>query len=157
MSTKRISTQFGAESKDQVIQAISHMRELMPFLKGLTLAERKRLKGIGNKNLGYVQKCLEGAAAFPNAMKVNFDLAEYKHDVQLFQDLLSVRIQMQALVELVDDSVKQAGADAVETSGMVYRALKDEARYNASAKTIVAEIAHSFRKTRANSNSPTAV
>lgn len=56
----------------------------MPFLVDLTVDDRKKLKGIGNKNLIYVQKCLEGALAFPDEMKKSIDVQEFQKDINLF-------------------------------------------------------------------------
>ena len=61
--TNKITGTFTDATKAAVITKLDEAKALMPFLITLTVEERKRLKGIGNKNLAYVQKCVEGAIA----------------------------------------------------------------------------------------------
>jgi len=143
--TNKISADFTAANKDAVLLKIKELKETMPFLVNLSVEDRKRLKGIGTKNLDYVQKCLEGALAFPDEMKKSFDINEFKRDVTLFNNLLGVQIACLSLLELVDDSMKAAGIDAMTSSSEVYGALKASAKSNANVKAIVAEIAIRFK------------
>lgn len=143
--TNKISGVFTEAEKAAVITKINEAKALMPFLITLTEDERKRGKGIGNKNLSYVQKCMEGAIAFPNELKKNFDTAEFKKDVELFNNLIGAYIACAALLELIDDSMKAAGIDAMGSSSEVYASLKSSAKNNANVKAIVAEIAERFK------------
>lgn len=143
--TNKISGVFTEAEKAAVITKINEAKALMPFLITLTEDERKRGKGIGNKNLSYVQKCMEGAIAFPNELKKNFDTAEFKKDVELFNNLIGAYIACAALLELIDDSMKAAVIDAMGSSSEVYASLKSSAKNNANVKAIVAEIAERFK------------
>ena len=78
-------------------------------------------------------------------MKKSFDINEFKRDVTLFNNLLGVQIACLSLLELVDDSMKAAGIDAMTSSSEVYGALKASAKSNANVKAIVAEIAIRFK------------
>ena len=143
--SNKISAVFTDAEKNDVLTKINEAKALMPFLVSLTVDERKRLKGIGNKNLAYVQKCVEGALAFPDELKKNFDVAEFQKDVTLFNNLLGTQIVCQALLELVDDSMKAAGIDAMGSASEVYDSLKSSAKSNANVKAIVAEIGERFK------------
>ena len=143
--SNKISAVFTDADKNDVVSKINAAKALMPFLISLTVDERKRLKGIGNKNLAYVQKCLEGAIAFPDELKKNFDVAEFQKDVTLFNNLLGAQIVCQALAELIDDSMKAAGIDAMGSASEVYDSLKSSAKSNANVKMIVAEIGERFK------------
>lgn len=143
--SNKITYDFTDVQKDAVLQKITDLKLQMPFLVNLTMEERKKFKGIGNKNVSYVQKCLEGAQAFPNELKKNFDTTEFKKDVNLFNNLLGVQIACQSLLELIDDSMKAAGVDAMGASSEVYASLKSSAKSNASVKNLVAEIAERFK------------
>jgi len=94
--------------------------------------------------MAYVQKCLEGALAFPEELKKSFDVSEFQKDVILFNNLLGVQIACQALAELIDDSMKAAGIDAMGAASEVYDSLKSSAKSNANVKAIVAEIGERF-------------
>ena len=143
--TNKITGVFTDAVKVDVIAKINEAKALMPFLITLTEEERKRHKGIGNKNLSYVQKCLEGAIAFPDELKKNFDTAEFKKDVEMFNSLIGAYIACAALLEMIDDSMKAAGIDAMGSSSEVYASLKTSAKSNANVKAIVAEIAERFK------------
>ena len=143
--SNKISAVFTDADKNDVVSKINAAKALMPFLISLTVDERKRLKGIGNKNLAYVQKCLEGAIAFPDELKKNFDVVEFQKDVTLFNNLLGAQIVCQALAELIDDSMKAAGIDAMGSASEVYDSLKSSAKSNANVKMIVAEIGERFK------------
>ncbi|MBC7439389.1 MAG: hypothetical protein H7250_05330, partial [Flavobacterium sp.] len=134
--------------KTAIIAKINEAMALMPFLINLTVEERKRQKGIGNKNLSYVQKCLEGAIAFPSEMKVSFSTPEFQKDVNLFNALLGIQVACQALFEKVDDTMKAAGIDSMGSSSEVYSTLKTSAKSNANVKSIVDEIGERFAAQR---------
>jgi hypothetical protein len=142
-STK-ISAVLTEAEKNDVLTKINDAKALMPFLISLNTEERRTLKGIGNKNLAYVQKCLEGALAFPNELKKNFDVTEFQKDVVLFNNLLGIQLACLALFESVDDTMKAAGIDAMASSSEVYDSLKSSAKSNANVKSIVAEIGERF-------------
>jgi hypothetical protein len=141
----KISAVLTEAEKNDVITKINEAKESMPFLISLTTEERRTLKGIGNKNLAYVQKCLEGALAFPNELKKNFDVPEFQKDVTLFNNLLGIQLACLALFESVDDTMKAAGIDAMGSASEVYDSLKSSAKSNANVKSIVAEIGERFK------------
>ena len=142
--TTKISAVITEAEKNDVLTKINDAKALMPFLISLNTEERRTLKGIGNKNLAYVQKCLEGALAFPNELKKNFDVTEFQKDVTLFNNLLGIQLACLALFESVDDTMKAAGIDAMASSSEVYDSLKSSAKSNANVKSIVAEIGERF-------------
>ena len=142
--TNKISAAFAETDKNEVLTKMDEVKALMPFLISLTTVERKKLKGIGNKNLAYVQKCLEAALSFPDELKKNFNVDEFQKDVNLFNNLIRVHMICQALTELVDDSMKAAGIDAMGAAAEVYDSLKSSAKSNANVKMIVSEIAERF-------------
>ena len=143
--SNKISTTFSESDKATVLTKIQEVKDAMPFLINLTVEEKKRLKGIGNKNVSYVQKCLEGALAFPNELKANFNIAEFQKDVHLFNNLLGVQLACLSLFELIDDTMKASGIDAMGSSSEVYESLKSSAKSNASVKAIVNEIGERFK------------
>ena len=142
--TNKITGTFTDATKTAVITKLTETKALMPFLITLTVEERKKLKGIGNKNLAYVQKCLEGAIAFPDELKRNFDTSEFQKDVEMFNSLIGAHIVCAALLEMIDDSMKAAGIDAMGAASEVYASLKTSAKSNANVKAIVAEIGVRF-------------
>jgi hypothetical protein len=142
--TNKITAEITPEGKALILANIEEVKTMMPYLINLTTEERTKLKGIGNKNLAYVQKCLEAALANPSELKANFDLLEFQRDVTLFNNLVAIKMACLSLVELVDDSMKATGIDAMGAASEVYAALKLAAKNNANVKTIVDEIGARF-------------
>jgi hypothetical protein len=145
MRTNKISAEITPEGKALILANIEEIKTLMPYLINLSVEERKTLKSIGDKNMTFVQKCLEAALANPSELKANFDILEYQRDVNLFNNLIAIKIACQSLLELVDDSMKAAGIDAMKSSFEVYDALKASAKNNANVKAIVDDIAIRFK------------
>lgn len=143
--TNKITGTFKDTDKTDVLKKIKEAKELMPFLISLSTEERKTLKGIGNKNLAYVQKCLEGTLAFPEELKKNFNTAEFQNDVAMFRSLIGVHVACAALMESIDDSMKAAGIDCMGASSEVYSSLKESAKNNTNVKGIVLEIGERFK------------
>jgi hypothetical protein len=142
--SNKISAEFTDGAKAEALAKMLEVKNTMPFLINLTVEEKKRLRGIGNKNLFYVQKCLEGALAFPKELKVNFNVTEFEKDVALFNNLLGVQLACLSLFEMVDDTMKASGIDAMGSASEVYASLKSSAKSNANVKAIVNEIGERF-------------
>lgn len=153
--TNRITATISPEEKAVILASIEGVKNLMPYLINLTTAERKNLRGIGNKNFTYAQKCLEAALAFPAEMKASFDINEFQKDINLYNNLLAIQIACQSLLEKVDDSMQAAGIDTMSAASEVYNALKSSAKSNANVKTIVDEIAVHFKKQGVKKTTPT--
>ena len=88
---------------------------------------------------------MEGAIAFPDELKKNFDTPEFQKDVEMFTSLIGAQIACAALLEMIDDSMKAAGIDAMGAASEVYDSLKSSAKSNANVKAIVAEIGERFK------------
>lgn len=143
--SNKISAEFTDGAKAEALAKMQEVKNTMPFLLNLTVEEKKRLKGIGNKNLSYVQKCLEGELAFPNELKANFHVSEFQKDVNLFNNLLGFQLACLSLFKMVDDTMKASGIDAMRSASEVYASLKSSAKNNASVKAIVNEIGERFK------------
>lgn len=140
----RITATFSTADKTSVIAKLNEAKVLMPFLNSLNAEERKKLRKMGPKSLAYVDQCIEGATAFPDEMKANFDLKELEKDYDLVSNLLGVRIICQALTELIDDTMMAAGIDAMGAADEVYASLKSSAKSNANVKAMVELIGKRF-------------
>jgi hypothetical protein len=142
--TNKISADFTAAAKTAALTKINEAKTQMPFLISLPEEERKSYGNMGPKSVAYANQCLEGAIAFPNELKVNFNLVEYQKDVNLVNNLLGVRVAVASLLELVDDTMSAAGIDIMGASSEVYNSLKSSSKNNANVKAMVALISERF-------------
>lgn len=68
--SNKISAEFTDGAKAEALARMQRVKNTMLFLINLTVEEKKQLRDIGNKNLIYIQKCIEGVLAFPKKLKV---------------------------------------------------------------------------------------
>lgn len=143
--TNKISANFTPKDKEGVIKKMGEAMALMPFLVNLTSEDRKHLRKMGPKSAAYVQQCLEGAIAYPGELKSNFNIAEMQKDVELLNNLLGVKVQLDSLKEKIDDTLMAAGIDAMGAADEVYQVLKIAAKSNASVKAMVELISERYK------------
>lgn len=153
--TNKISAVFTDAEKDAVFLKISQSKAAMPFLISLTTEERKKSQKMGPKSLDYVRQCLEGAKAFPDELKKSFDTAEMEKDYEMANHLLGVKVAIQELYELIDDSLTACGIEAMEAANEVYASLKISAKGNASVKGMVDKIGERYKNTSSSSKTKT--
>jgi len=144
MSTNRVSAALTETDKAAVIEALGQAKEKMPFLINLTRLERKRSRRMGAKSLEYVNLSLQGSQSFGSLIPPSVDITEFSKDVALVNQLLAIRIEVEALLEGIDDTMLAAGSDAMQYADMVYSYLKTGSKRNAGVKSITADISKRY-------------
>ncbi|SKB69083.1 hypothetical protein [Daejeonella lutea] len=144
MSTNRVSAILNDADKTAVLEALAQVKEKMPFLINLTGKERHRSRKMGAKSVEYVNLNLQGSQSFASLIPPNVDIDEFSKDVTLVNQLMSVRIEVEALLEGIDDTMLAAGSEAMQCADLVYSYLKTGAKTNAGVKGITADIAKRF-------------
>ncbi len=153
--TNKISAVFTDTEKVAVLSKIAETKSAMPFLISLTTDERKKSQKMGPKSLDYVRQSLEGAKAFPDELKKSFDTAEMEKDYEMANHLLGVKVAIQELYELIEDSLTACGIEAMEAANEVYASLKISAKGNASVKGMVDKIGERYKSTNSSSKTKT--
>ncbi len=136
----KISATLSDADKAVAITSIQAAKAKLPFLISLTIDERKKERKMASKSVDYVKQSLRGAKTFPKQMRGDFDTPEFEKDVTLISQLWDVRTEAMGLVELLDDTIMAAGADAMQAADDVYNTLKVAAKNNANVKTALDEI-----------------
>ena len=144
MSTNRVSASFNDADKTAVLDALAQVKEKMPFLINLTGQERKRSRKMGAKSVEYVNLNLQSSQTFGSLIPPSVDISEFTKDVTLVNQLLSVRMEVEALLEGIDDTMLAAGSDAMQYADLVYSYLKTGSKTNAGVKSITADIRKRF-------------
>ena len=146
MSTNRVSATLKDADKTAVLEALAQAKEKMPFLINLTGKERHRSRKMGAKSVEYVNLSLQGSQTFGSLIPPSIDISEFTKDVTLVNQLLSVRMEVEALLEGIDDTMLAAGSDAMQYADLVYSYLKTGSKTNVGVKSITADIAKRFVK-----------
>ncbi|MEH1970794.1 MULTISPECIES: hypothetical protein [unclassified Nostoc] len=124
MSTTSISATLAQTDRDAVLQAITTIKEKLPFLVDLSSDDRKTLPKMGDKSRAFVSIALEVAAQNPEFLPRSFDLDEMRKDVQLYEALYPVLLSLTQLQELVDDTSLAVGSEAYAAALQVYNYAK---------------------------------
>jgi hypothetical protein len=145
MSTAPISATLAQKQREQVLQAISTIKDNLPFLIDLTNEERKALPKMGDKSRAFVSKALEVATQNPEFLPRSFDLDEMRKDVQLFEALYPVLLSLSQLQELVDDTSLAVGSEAYAAALQVYTYAKASGQ-GGGLETVVEEMGQRFAR-----------
>ncbi|MEH2275535.1 MAG: hypothetical protein V7K40_12300 [Nostoc sp.] len=145
MSTTPISATLAQTERDAVLQAISTIKEKLPFLVDLSSDDRKTLPKMGDKSRAFVSKALEVAAQNPEFLPRSFDLDEMRKDVQLFEALYPVLLSLTQLQELVDDTSLAVGSEAYAAALQVYNYAKASGQ-GAGLDAVVAKMGQRFAR-----------
>ena len=124
MPENRVNATLSPADQQAVLDAIATIKAKLPFLVDLTPTERQILPKMGDKSRAFVHKALEVATQNPGFLPRDFDLAEMRHDVELFESLQPVVVALTQLQELVDDTVVGVGSEAYTAALLVYQYAK---------------------------------
>ena len=143
--SNKVSADFPDADVQSVQDKLDEIVALMPFLISLNKKLRTNLRKMGPKSVEYVNLCVQGATNYSNELRAGFDTKEFKRDAKLFAQILEVQVKMTGIMESVNDTMMAAGSDSMMAADEVYGSLKNAAKKNTSAKTLVDEIAKRFK------------
>lgn len=120
MSQNRVSASLAANNVQAIYEAIATIRANMPFLIDLSVEERKRLAKMGDRSRGFLDHAYEVAVQNPGILPRSFDTDEMTLDVELFRSMQPIRLAINQLHELVEDTYMAVGAEAYTHALAVY-------------------------------------
>lgn len=124
MADNQVSAKISTADREAVMEAISTIRQKLPFLIDLSTEERKALPKLGDKSRAFVSKALEIAAQNPDFLPRSFDVDEMRRDIELFEALYPILLSLTQLQELVDDTSVAVGSEAYAAGLLVYNYAK---------------------------------
>ena len=116
----RIDAVLKAADKDLILQLVQDIRDKMPFLIDLSVAEIAALSKMGDRGKPFVQDALTLAEQDDSFLPRSFDVAAMRRDVDLLEMLPSIITSVSRLKELLDDTYILAGSDAFTAALTVY-------------------------------------
>lgn len=124
----RISATLADADKALILQKITEIRALLPFLVNLTPDERQTLPKLGEKTLGFDEKCASYMVANPKLVPGFVEVAELAKDRALRSPLAEVVRELDALTQATDDTVTLVGHEIYMAELAFYQNVRQAAK-----------------------------
>ena len=124
----RLSAQLDATAIDAIQQSLATVRTHLPFLISLTTQERMELPKLGEKTVGFDEKCVSYMQTSPEFLPGFIDIAEVDKDRNLRAQLLRFAADLQALNQQVEDSLTVLGSEILMADLAYYQSAREAAR-----------------------------
>jgi hypothetical protein len=124
----RISATLAPADKTAILQKLADIRGLLPFLLNLTIQERKELFKLGDKGLGFDEKCTTYMTSNPELIPSYVTVAEIDKDRALRLALLDIQREIASLLEAVDDTALVLGSEILMADLSFYANVRQAAK-----------------------------
>jgi hypothetical protein len=119
-----VSAALTPEVKSQIQNNLNGIHSALPFLLALSNEERQGGLKLGDKTVAFLEKAVDYAALNPHLVPPYMNLQEIQRDYQLQKDLIDVLQQIASLVQKIEDTQQEAGAEAYNGILAFYQAVK---------------------------------
>ena len=116
----KIDATLSAADRDQILDLIRQIRQLLPFTVDLSPEDRQTLVKMGDKSRAFVEGCLTLAESDESFLPRSFDVKEMRQDKELYDIMSPIATQLSRLFEAVGDTMMLAGSDLIMSSFDVY-------------------------------------
>lgn len=135
---------------------LNDVKDLMPFLIGLTVDERVRLPKIDVSNRHFVKDVLTALLNNPGFLPVYINAAEMEKDFKLYEQLDEILLIINGLAERVRDTQILAGSEAYTNALVVYKSFQLAAEAGIpGADAIYDSLKERFARTGSTDNNAT--
>lgn len=121
LQNNRISTELDQATIDSVRGSIEAIETALPFLLGLTIAERSTLPKISQSNKLFVADALQAAQDNSHLLPAYIDVSEMAKDFNLYNQLDELMLRLSQLLEKMSDTQMLAGSESYTTALAFYR------------------------------------
>lgn len=119
-----ISGTLTDQDREEIMEAVTTIREKLPFILELAGKTKQSLPKMGDKSRAFVRKALEVASNHTDHLPRSFDLDEMRRDVELFEAIYPIAMELSQLQTEIDDTLTAVGSDAYSAALKVYRHVK---------------------------------
>ncbi|MGV3533707.1 MAG: hypothetical protein ACO1QR_15165 [Chthoniobacteraceae bacterium] len=133
------------EQRAAMNDAAVALKTAMPFLLGFSPEQRKAMFKAGPRRQSFARLALEIGRQKSGFLPANFDLGNIERDLELYDALTPIRLQLAEMLRQVTDTQTAAGRDACEGGLEVYRALKNHGR-DASLDPLIAALGDALKR-----------
>jgi hypothetical protein len=141
------SDRFTPSDREEALNLLMLLRDVLPALRDLTADERRSLPGMGDANRTFAGKVLEVILQNPDFLPRTFDPDRYQQRLETFDNLSTVSRRMTQLLDLINATMTAIGSEIHEDSLAAYRYA------NASGQGASLDAAKADLKQRFTSNS----
>jgi len=120
----RISGTLTSDDLTALKSLIAELKARLPFLKEFTPEEIREMTKLGGRSLEFVQTGVEASQAQVEHLPRSFDPGEFQRDYALFQALETVRLSLEPVWRMLNNTQIAVGSDALEGALEVYASLK---------------------------------
>ena len=129
MSTlNRISATLSDADVTELDGHLDAIRAKMPFLITLTTQERRELAKMGEKSIGFEEKCETYMQSHPQFLPGFVGLDDVSKGRALRSQLLHLLAQQQALLAAVQDTLMQIGSNVWSSDLAYYKSVQEAAK-----------------------------
>lgn len=154
--SNQISTQFSDEDLNDVLQAITTIRQKLPFLVKLSADDKKKTAMLDDGRAPFASKALDYASREASISPNPILLEEAMMDSILYGKLQSVDRELARLSEMVSDTKMLAGAELYEFARVVYKMAKISASLGTPGTQSIVDDLGRLYASNGSSNAPTA-
>ena len=127
-SLNRISATLSDADITEIEGHLDDIRAKMPFLITLTAQERREKAKLGEKSMGFEEKCETYMQSHPQFMPGFVALEDVSKDRALRTQLLHLSAQHQALFAAIQDTLMLTGSDLWSSDLAYYKSVQEAAR-----------------------------
>ncbi len=151
----RINVVLTPETKDQILQGIAALKNMMPFLIKLSDTDRKALQMLDDGRKPFTQKAYDYASR-NNAINPGTEMVlAGMHDLDLYTTLSAIEKDLLQLVEMVRDTKQLSGAESYEIARFIYMKAKMALKMKEPGmQTVVDELGKLYKQTPAAPSEP---
>jgi hypothetical protein len=121
MVTKQVPVPtFPKVNQEAVMEAIAEIRKQLPFLKNLSVEDRRSIARIGSKGVAFVHKAVAIAEQNPQILPSSLTLEQIKSNSDLFDTLTAILIAVDQLRRQLDDTAVLAGGESYAAARNIY-------------------------------------
>lgn len=129
----RVSAVLPTEDVTEVLALIAAIRTKLPFLLTLSPQERRELPKMGDKSIGFDDKCRTYMASNPEFIPGFLDMAEVNKDRELRIQMMRLFADLITLTDNVDDTLRVISSEAWMADLAYYQSVREAARRGRSA------------------------
>jgi hypothetical protein len=151
-----ISAIIAPEVKTRVGQKLTEIKTDLSFLITLGVDEIRGLFKAGDIYSNFIKEAYEAVTAHPEIMPPAFDLAEFKKDYTLMQDLLPIYNQVIELADGLEKTMIAVNSDTMAESLEIYTAVKQYSDKIPGLNIKAENMAKYFKKSKKSDSTPSA-
>lgn len=141
----RVSAALTAQDVTDILASVAAISAKLPFLINLSPQERRELPRMGDKSIGFDDKCRTYMSSHPEFIPGFVDIEEVNKDRELRVQMMRFYAALIALTDEVDDTLRVVSSEAWMADLAYYQAVREAAKRGmAGAETIYNDLQQRF-------------